>query len=230
MTGARHLACCVRIPAMADGDSGVSNLERSAFWIYGVTAMIMREPMSTLLRHGSTAGWGDPLIRVETLRVLVVLVFLSRLFLAAGLHFEIVFMRPESAKLFPKRSYPVDFLAGLGQLLVGVAASTVVSLHPAGPDGVAIFNFLAGSFLLADVLWLVVTALLGYSALREVARRASLGAGILALSLAFATLTRVAGAGPVIADEVMLLSMLLLSSADAAMLIGRYTGLGRTVT
>ena len=121
---------------MADGDSGVSNLERSAFWIYGVTAMIMREPMSTLLRHGSTAGWGDPLIRVETLRVLVVLVFLSRLFLAAGLHFEIVFMRPESAKLFPKRSYPVDFLAGLGQLLVGVAASTVVSLHPAGPDGV----------------------------------------------------------------------------------------------
>ena len=213
---------------MADGESGVSNLEKSAFWIYGVTAMIMREPMGTLLRHASAAGLGDPQVRVEILRVAVVLAFLSRLFLAAGLHFETVYMSTGASKRYPRRSYPVDFLAGLLQLLVGVAASTVVSL-PAGHEGEAdLFNILAGAFLLADVLWLAVTAALRFSAVGEVGRRAARGAGILLVSFVLAVALRAAGADLVLADEAWLGAMLVLTSVDAALLIRNYGETGGT--
>jgi hypothetical protein len=207
---------------MADGDSGVSNLEKSAFWIYGVTAMIMREPLGTLLRHASTAGLGDPLVRDEILRVAVVLAFLSRLFLAAGLHFEIVYMRPGGEKRYPRRSYPVDFLAGLIQLLVGVAASTVVSLHAEQAGGTELFNILASLFLLADQLWLGVTALLRFSAVKEVARRAKRGLAILFLSFVLAVASRFAGADAALADEIWLGALLVLSSVDAAVVIRNY--------
>jgi len=209
---------------MADAESSVSNLERSAFWIYGVTAMIMREPLGTLLRHawsvGPGAAWSDPQIRIETLRVLLVLAFLSRLFLAAGLHFETVFMRPGSAARYPRRSYPVDFLAGLIQLLIAVAASTTVSLHtPNHPD---LFELLAAAFLLFDVLWLAVTALLRFSAIKEVARRAAMGASILGLGLACAITAQALGASPASAATILLAVLLLLTWLDAALLIRHY--------
>ena len=38
-------------------------------------------------------------------------------------------MQPESADNYPRRSYPIDFLAGLLQFLVGAAATTSVGLH-----------------------------------------------------------------------------------------------------
>ena len=207
---------------MAEGDSGVSNLERSAFWIYGVTAMIMREPLGSMLRHAGAAGWSDWQVRVELLRTLVVLSFLSRLFLAAGLHFETVYMRSGAGARYPRRSYPVDFLAGLIQLLIGVAASTTIAQHPAREGDTPVFTILAGIFLLSDVLWLAITALLRFSATREVATRAAVGAAILAISMVLNVAARAAGTSPVSADLLALITLLLLTFSDAAVLIRRY--------
>ena len=70
----------------------VSDLHKSAFWIYGVTAMVMREPLAGLVRHIASAGMGNVQVRLETLRVAVVLVLMSRLFLESGLYFDEVYL------------------------------------------------------------------------------------------------------------------------------------------
>ena len=135
----------------------VSDLHKSAFWIYGVTAMVMREPLGIVLRHASAAGVRDPAVLGEILRTALVLALMSRLFLSSGLYFDRVYLRPDSGVRFPRRSYPVDFLAGLLQFLLAVGASTVI----AGP--VPTFALTVAGFLLFDLAWLALSGLLGYA-------------------------------------------------------------------
>src|SRR4051794_22867351 len=91
--------------------------------------MVMREPFGLIIRHTTEAGFGNWQVRLELLRVAVILILLARLFLISGLYFESVYMQPDSADRYPRRSYPTDFLAGLAQFLVGAAATTAVGLH-----------------------------------------------------------------------------------------------------
>lgn len=87
----------------------ITDLQRSAFGIYGVTAMLMREPMGLIVRHTSEVGYGNWQVRLEWLRVAVILLLLSRLFLISRLYFEQVFMQPDSADWYRRRSYPSTF-------------------------------------------------------------------------------------------------------------------------
>ena len=75
-------------------------------------------------RHGDAAtGLCPPRIRKVNWKLagqssscasLSILLLLSRqLFLVSELYFEQVFMQPDSADRYPRRSYPIDFLAGL---------------------------------------------------------------------------------------------------------------------
>src|SRR4051812_42626435 len=91
----------------------VPDLHKSAFWIYGVTAMVMREPLGIVLRHASSSGWSDGAVRLEALRTLIVLLLMSKQFLAAGIYFDRVYIQQESGERFPRRSYPMDFLFGM---------------------------------------------------------------------------------------------------------------------
>lgn len=152
----------------------VSDLHKSAFWIYGVTAMVMREPLGIVLHHASTAGWANSAVRVEALRCLVVLALMSRQFLAAGIYFDRVFLQTNAATRFPRRSYPLDFLAGMGQLLLVVGAATLVGLTTAN------FDSLAALILLWEPLWLAAAMILRHSTVREIAPGAAYNAAILA--------------------------------------------------
>src|ERR1700753_1349827 len=91
----------------------ITDLQRSAFWIYGVTAMVMREPLGIIVRQIAELGIGNGEVRLEILRVAVLLSLLSRLFLSSGLYFEQVYMQEGAAARYPRSSYAIDFLAGL---------------------------------------------------------------------------------------------------------------------
>src|SRR3954451_23865957 len=141
----------------------IHDLHRSAFWIYGVTAMIMRDPFGVVLRHAAAAGWGDPMVRQEGLRGLVVLFLMSRQFLASGIYFDRVYLQPESPQLYPRRSYPLDFLLGMGELLAALGASTLVGLPT------SMFAALVAVNLLWEPAWLALSAVARYSTLRMIA-------------------------------------------------------------
>ncbi len=135
----------------------VPDLHKSAFWIYGVAAMVMREPLAVVLRHANTAGWGDPGVHIEALRGLIVWMLLSRQFTVAGVYFDHVYLQPDSAERYPRRSYPLDFLIGVGALLAAVATSTLVQADN------HLFNAVVGVALGWDVVWLLVAALMRHS-------------------------------------------------------------------
>ncbi len=151
----------------------VPDLHKSAFWIYGVTAMVMREPLSIVLHHASTAGWANPDVLMEALRGLIVWLLLSRQFTVAGVYFDRVYLQPDSGVRFANRNFPVDFILGIGALLLAVGASTIV-----GVKG-SLFDVVVGLALLWDLLWLLVARLMGYSAVRLISPGALFNLGIL---------------------------------------------------
>ena len=63
----------------------ISEFHKGAFWIYGVTAMVMHDPLSHTLSHISSAGLANWEVRLEIWRCAVLLVLMARFFLAAGL-------------------------------------------------------------------------------------------------------------------------------------------------
>jgi hypothetical protein len=129
------------------------DLHRSAFWIYGATATVMREPMGAVLRHAFEAGMHDWQARLEVLRLAIVILVLSRLFLVVGLYFEMVFMQPDASVRYPRRSYPVDFLTGIMHFMAGAALTTVMSNHLRMPGGLAMFSWILIAFFSIDILW-----------------------------------------------------------------------------
>jgi hypothetical protein len=200
----------------------ISDLQRSAFWIYGVTAMVMREPLGLIVRHTTEAGLGNWQVRLELLRVGVILLLLSRLFLVSGLYFEQVFMQPESADRYPRRSYPIDFLAGLAQFLVGAAATTAVGTHLRISGKLAPFTLLAALFLIVDIGWLATAALRGFSSVTLIGGHAKYnGAMLIAAAVAWGA---VAGAGgdAVLADQAALSILAAFTLFDISRLVRRY--------
>lgn len=191
---------------METGSSGtrIADLHKSAFWIYGVTAMVMREPFASVIRHISTAGTEDWQVRLEVFRIVVVLVLMARLFLASGLYFDAVYMRPESAAKYPKRSYATDFLSGLLQFLLIVAASTAVALHPRLSGGLSIFLLLTAAFLLSEVVWLALALALEYSSTQQIARSAKFNGALLIAGTLAGGGMRLGGADPVLAEQIVL--------------------------
>jgi len=150
-------------PSPAKPVARVPDLHKSAFWIYGVTAMVMREPLAVVLHHANTAGWSDPGVHIEALRGLIVWMLLSRQFTVAGVYFDHVYLQPDSADRDPRRSYPLDFLIGVGALLAAVATSTLVSADN------HLFNAVVGVALAWDVLWLLLAALMRHSSVSLIA-------------------------------------------------------------
>jgi hypothetical protein len=207
---------------MKDSDSGVSNLEKSAFWIYGVTAMVMREPFASVLRHASAAGIRDWQVRLELLRVLVVLILMSRLFLASGLYFDIVYMRADSAARFPRRSYPMDFLAGLAQLLIVVGASTIVGLHDRMPGELSLFMALVAVFLISETVWLLLSLALRFSSAPLVSGFAKFNLAVLGICFLAWLAARFGGASPVFGDGLALLLLFAFTAFDIVRLIRKY--------
>lgn len=164
----------------------ISDLHRSAFWIYGVTAMVMREPLGLVIRHITDSGIRDWQVRLELLRIAVILLLMSRLFLFSGLYFDQVFMRSDSGDRFPRRSYPIDFLNGLSQFLIATAATTVVSTHSRIAGWFTPFTLLVYLFLVADLIWLGIAKLRRFSSM-------SLIAGYVRSSLATVIASAIAG-------------------------------------
>lgn len=200
----------------------VSSLEKSAFWIYGVTAMVMREPFASTLRHAATAGLGDWQVQLEILRVAVVLMVLSRLFLSCGIYFELVYMRADSPARFPRQNYPVDFLAGLLQFLIVVAASTTLGLHQRIGNELGIFSALIALFLVSECMWLVLARALGFSSVPRIAEFAKANALTLLVSVVAGIVTRFAGAAPVRAEEVALMVLICLTALQTAKLLNKF--------
>jgi len=182
----------------------ISDLQRSAFWIYGVTAMVMREPLGLVIRHISDAGLRNWQVRLELLRIAVILLLLSRLFLFSGLYFEQVFMQPDSAERYPRRSYPIDFLNGLSQFLVATAATTAIGLHVRIAGWFAPFTLLVYVFLLADWIWLAVAKARRFSSAPLIASWAASNAVIVIASAVAGGIALLAGADPVFAGQTAL--------------------------
>jgi hypothetical protein len=199
-----------------------SDLHKSAFWIYGVTAMVMREPFANVIRHASTAGLSDWQVRLEILRTVIVLVLMARLFLLLGIYFDEVYVRPESAERFPRRSYPVDFLTGLMQLLTIVAASSTVSLHGRTRVGLPVFMVLTIAFLLFDIAWLAAAKLLRFSSAARIAGFAKFNEVTLAACVVGWGGVRIAGGDQVLADQIALLIVLAMTLFDMGRLIRNY--------
>lgn len=137
--------------------------------------MVMREPLSIVLRHAASAGWANPEVLMEALRGLIVWLLLSRQFTFAGVYFDRVYLQPDSAVRFAKRNFPVDFILGIGALLLAVGASTLV-----GVKG-SLFDVLVGLALLSDLLWLLVARVMGHSSVQLIGPGAIYNFGILAV-------------------------------------------------
>ncbi len=146
----------------------ISDLHKSAFWIWGVTAMIMREPLAVVIRHVSTEGIGSQTTQLVCLRTALILLILSRQFLAAGIYFDRVYMRPDSAARFPSRNYPFDFITRLMEMLVAVAASTAAGLDSRGPGGLSPFMILTAVMLLLEGVWLLIAHTAKYATVPEI--------------------------------------------------------------
>jgi len=200
----------------------ITDLQRSAFWIYGVTAMVMREPMGLVVRHLSEAGLGNWQVRLELLRIAVILLLLSRLFLVSGLYFEDVFMQPDSTDRYPRRSYPIDFLAGLLQFLVGAAATTAVGTHLRIAGEFAPFTLLAELFLIVDLGWLAIAALRRFSSVARIAHHARVNGEMLVASTMAFGVVRVAGGDAVFADQTALAVLAAFSLYGITRQIQRY--------
>jgi hypothetical protein len=185
----------------------IPDLHRSAFWIYGITATVMKDPFGVVLRHAAGAGWADPAVQQETLRALVVLILMARQFLAAGMYFDRVYLAPESAERFPLRNYPFDFLFGLTELLFAVANSMIVGI----PN--LFFDVLCALNLLWETVWLFASKVGGYSTLRLIAPGAQVTAGIVVLS----GVTRL-----VAGESAAMAAVLLLCLAHIVWMIWRY--------
>jgi hypothetical protein len=183
----------------------ISDLQRSAFWIYGVTGLVMRDPLGLVIRHISDAGIRNGQVRLEVLRIAVILLLISRLFLFSGLYFDQVFMRPESGDRFPRRSYPIDFLNGLSQFLVAAAATTVIGLHSLIAGWFSPFTLLVYVFLLADWIWLAIAKLRRFSSLPLIAGYVVSSAVIVFSSAVAGGIALATGAGAVVAGEAALL-------------------------
>jgi hypothetical protein len=194
----------------------IPDSHKNAFWIYGVTAMIMQGPLSVVVRGISSQGIGDRAVQVETLRLLVVFLILSRQFLSAGVFFDQVYLQPDAATKFPSRSYPVDFLMRLTELLVAVAASTAVGLDPYPQKGLATFTILAGILLLLESLWLGVARSAGFSTASLIAPAARANVFGFLLCVALYVGARWAGFEPWIADVVVLCALILFTAIQLA--------------
>jgi hypothetical protein len=216
---------CVSIRQMAASTitgGRVSDLHKSAFWIYGVTAMVMREPFASVIRHASTAGLGDWQVRLELVRIAVVLVLMARQFLLLGLYFDQVYIRPDAAARFPRRSYPIDFLTGLMQLLTIVAASTAVGLHARMWAGLTIFMILVGVFLLFEIGWLAVSAMLRFSSVPLIAKFAKFNGLTLAAVIVAWSAVRAAGRDSVFIDQCAFTIMLAFTLFEMGQLVRTY--------
>jgi hypothetical protein len=187
----------------------ISDLHRSAFWIWGVTAMIMREPFAVSVRALSVEGFASPSAQMVCLRTALTLMLLSRQFLNAGIFFDRVYMRPDSAGRFPVRSYPLDFLYRMMELLVAVAASTTIALEPHELPSLSPFAILTGVMLMLDALWLAVARAAKFSTASEIAPAARNNSFALLLCAAVYSGFRAAGADPPSAEAPALLAALM---------------------
>lgn len=167
--------------------------------------MVMREPLGLIIRHISDAGLRSWQVRLELLRLAVILLLLSRLFLFSGLYFEQVFMRPDSAERYPSRSYAIDFLNGLAQFLIATAATTVIGLHVRIAGWFAPFTLLVYVFLLGDWVWLGIAKARRFSATPLIASWAGSNAIIVIASAIASGVALLAGADPVFAGQTALL-------------------------
>lgn len=178
----------------------IPDSHKNAFWIYGVTSMVMREPLGVLVRDSSAQGFASPIVQLEALRVLVVFLLLTRVFMSAGVYFDRVYLQPESAANFPRRNYAADFLATLTELLVAVGASTAIAIHTRSIGGLTPFSILIAILLVSEPLKLLATRLAGYSTVAEIAPAARASAIAFLLADATYMTMRVLGFSPVRTD------------------------------
>ncbi len=200
----------------------ISELHKGAFWIYGVTAMVLHDPVLHVLTHISEAGLANWQVRLELLRCAVLLTLMARFFLAAGLYFDQVYMQEASREKYPRRSYPVDFLAGLMQFLLLLGAAVTVAAHHKFRGELTVFTIAAALVALYGNLWYLLGAVLRYSAReKQAALRNSGNLAFVLAALAYVT-ARLAGSDPVFADQAALCALLILAGADVIRLIRQY--------
>ena len=164
----------------------------------------MREPLGGVIRHATDAGLGNWQVPLEILRMAVVLLLVARLFLSAGLYFEVVYMQPDSSALYPRRSYPTDFLAGLAQFMIGASATTVIGTHARLGRIFAPYTIIVYLFLIVDVAWLAVARARGLSSVSRIQALASRNLFILCAAAIIQAVSLATGADPVFADQAAL--------------------------
>ena len=191
----------------------IPDSHKNAFWLYGVAGMVMREPLSVLVRDASAQGFASPAVQLEALRVMLVFLILSRVFMGAGVYFDRVYLQPESAANFPRRNYAADFLATLTELLVAVAASTAVAIHTRTIGGLTPFSILIALLLVSEPLKLVATRAAGYSTAGEIAPDARAGAIAFLLADATYMTMRMLGFGPVRTEAAALIAVAVCTAA-----------------
>ena len=200
----------------------IPDSHKQAFWIYGVTAMIMREPLGIVVRDISAKGVANGGVQMECLRMAVVLVVLSRQFLGAGVFFDRVYLQPGAAAKFPRRNYPVDFLTRLIEMLLAVAASTTVALETSALAGLTPFTIVTLVLLLLDGIWLAIARAARYSTIPEIAPMAHANLLVFLLcALSFAAV-RASGFGSPVADAVILAEVFLFTGFQLAGQIRSY--------
>jgi hypothetical protein len=215
----------VSTPSAASASRRLTDLQRSAFWIYGVTAMVMREPFGTVIRHATENGLRDWQFHLELLRVIVILLLLARLFLSSGLYFETVYMQANSSQLYPRRSYPTDFLAGLGQFLVGAAATTVIATHSRTHQVLSAFTIVIAVFLPLDAVWLIVALVRRFSSVRLIRSQAGANCALLLIAASVGGICGAAGNDAVFAEQAMLAVVAVGATAGIATQIRTYENL-----
>jgi hypothetical protein len=191
---------------MADAPAPrVPDSHKNAFWIYGVTAMILREPLAIVTRDVTAKGFSEHAVQMECLRMLAVLLVLSRQFLSAGVYFDRVYLQPDSAAKFPRRSYPLDFLTRLADLLAAVAASTVVGGNIFSFAGLTPFVLVMALLFVLDGVWLAVAKAAQFSTVTELSSPARASMGVFALCLALYAGARIGNIAPETLDAALLL-------------------------
>jgi hypothetical protein len=206
----------------APAPARIPDAHKSAFWIYGVTAMVMREPLSIFIHDLSSTGPANPGVQLEGLRVFAVFLFLTCQFLSAGTFFDRVYLEPNSAAQFPRRSYPVDFISRMIELLVAVAAAGAVGIHTRHIGGLAPFTMLIALLLLLQPVWLFLAKAAGYSTISELVPAARVSALAFLLAVAVYVSMLALHFAPSKADAAALILVVVAISARLALQIRSY--------
>jgi len=133
-----------------------NGLYKQGLWFYGVIiGLAIKESLVDVFPHLISFQQSDTrVIWFESVRLLVFLALSIRFYLGSVIFFEKAYGRPDSDKVYRRKSFGLDFLFGFLHFLLFFALAMSIDLDKNRKHWFSVF---VGAILLYDVPWLIAS-------------------------------------------------------------------------